>query len=148
MYLQNSSIDLHDDLSTTQISILKAIMYFSEKHGFPPTVREICDMVELKSTSTVYFHLNKLDQKGYIEKNAFSPRSITVTDKSIGEGFYSDTNVNLDLSDELKLMMKNLKSVVTCDDLYTDNIQNKKKTLFSICQLVTDALIKMDSVNM
>ena len=48
-------------------TILKAIITYIEEHGYPPTNREICDMVGLKSTSSVYSHLLKMKDLGMIE---------------------------------------------------------------------------------
>ena len=48
--------------------------------GYPPSVRETCDAVGLKSTSTVHSHLNKLEKYGYIRRDATKPRAIEVLD--------------------------------------------------------------------
>lgn len=49
----------------------------SEK-GFPPTVREICDDVGVKSTSTVHSDLKKLEEEGYIRRDPTKPRALTI----------------------------------------------------------------------
>lgn len=46
--------------------------------GYPPSVREICDAVGLKSTSTVHGHLDRLEKKGYIKRNPTKPRAIEI----------------------------------------------------------------------
>nr|WP_314931487.1 transcriptional repressor LexA [Shuttleworthia satelles] len=48
--------------------------------GYPPTVREICDAVGLKSTSSVFAHLEKLENNGYIRRDPTKPRAIEVVD--------------------------------------------------------------------
>ncbi|HWR60378.1 MAG TPA: transcriptional repressor LexA, partial [Clostridia bacterium] len=45
-----------------------------------PSVREICDAVKLKSTSTVHGHLERLERKGYIRRDPTKPRAIEVLD--------------------------------------------------------------------
>ncbi|GBG05171.1 transcriptional repressor LexA [Lactobacillus rodentium] len=62
-----------------RLEILKYIYETVEDRGFPPTVREICSAVNLSSTSTVHGHLSRLENKGYIIKDATKPRAIEVT---------------------------------------------------------------------
>ena len=61
-------------------AILTAIITYIEEHGYPPTNREICDMVGLKSTSTVYSHLLKMKDLGMIETDDTfgAPRAIRI----------------------------------------------------------------------
>lgn len=70
------------DLNSRQILILKFIKSQISSKGYPPSVREICDAVGLKSTSTVHMHLNKLEKLGYIKKDATKPRAIEILDKT------------------------------------------------------------------
>ena len=65
-------------LNETQKNILIAISEFIDNEGFPPTVREIGEVVGLASSSSVHSNLNKLEMKGYITKRKDSPRSIRV----------------------------------------------------------------------
>ncbi|MCM1296868.1 MAG: hypothetical protein NC311_15120 [Muribaculaceae bacterium] len=59
--------------------ILNVIIHYIEKYQYPPSIREIGDMVGLKSTSTVHQHLGKMNEKGLIETEGFSiPRAIRV----------------------------------------------------------------------
>jgi repressor LexA len=48
--------------------------------GYPPSVREICEAVHLKSTSSVFSHLEKLEKNGYIRRNPTKPRAIEIID--------------------------------------------------------------------
>ncbi len=50
--------------------------------GYPPTVREICETVGLKSTSSVHSHLETLEKNGYIRRDPTKPRAIEVCDES------------------------------------------------------------------
>ena len=71
---------MYDDLSSKQLEILLYMKREISRKGYPPTVREICVGVGLKSPSSVHAHLNTLEAKGYIRKDATKPRAIEITD--------------------------------------------------------------------
>lgn len=50
------------------------------KRGYPPAVREICEAVSLKSTSSVHSHLETLEKNGYIRRDPTKPRAIEICD--------------------------------------------------------------------
>ncbi len=52
------------------------------KKGYPPSVREICEAVHLKSTSSVHSHLSTLEEKGYIRRDPTKPRAIEILDEN------------------------------------------------------------------
>ncbi len=52
------------------------------ERGFPPSVREICQAVHLKSTSSVHSHLDSLERNGYIRRDPSKPRAIEILDDS------------------------------------------------------------------
>lgn len=58
--------------------ILNCIIQFIKEHNYSPTVREICDMSGLKSTSTVYSHLQRLKNDGLINMTYGERRTISV----------------------------------------------------------------------
>lgn len=60
--------------------ILQAIIGYIQNHGYPPSVREIGEMVGLKSTSTVHAHLTRMFEEGLIETDSEygTPRAIRV----------------------------------------------------------------------
>ena len=66
-------------VSEKQKNILNFINIFIEKNGFAPSVREICEGVNLKSTSTVQYHLEKLIKSGLLQKNYKKSRALTVS---------------------------------------------------------------------
>lgn len=74
------------DLTNKQIMILEFIKDQLTQKGYPPSVREICAAVDLRSTSTVHSHLNKLEKLGYIRRDATKPRAIEVLDSNKNEG--------------------------------------------------------------
>ncbi len=71
---------MNGDLTRKQQVILDFIREEVHKKGYPPSVREICDGVGLKSTSTVHGHLNKLEEKGFIRRDPTKPRAIELLD--------------------------------------------------------------------
>ena len=62
--------------------------------GYPPSVREICEAVGLKSTSTVHGYLQRLEKKGFIKKDATKPRALKVlnSDKYKTENYNDGSN--------------------------------------------------------
>lgn len=67
-------------ISEKQRQILLYIKNEILNHGYPPSVREICDAVGLRSTSTVFSHLEKLEKNGYIYRDPSKPRAIEILD--------------------------------------------------------------------
>jgi len=70
------------DLTKQQYKILEFIRNEVYDKGYPPSVREICEAVGLKSTSTVHGHLTRLEKKGYIRRDSTKPRAIELLDSS------------------------------------------------------------------
>lgn len=69
-------------LTDKQEQILEYLKECILKKGYPPAVREICDAVNLKSTSSVHSHLETLEKKGYIRRDPTKPRAIEICDES------------------------------------------------------------------
>ena len=67
-------------LSPKQQQIYDYILEFSQDHGYPPSVREIAQAVDLKSPSTVHFHLKGLREAGLITQAEGKTRAISITD--------------------------------------------------------------------
>ncbi len=66
-------------LGPRQKRVLDFILSTVEERGYPPSVREIADAVGLASPSTVHAHLEALQKKGYIRKDATKPRAIAIS---------------------------------------------------------------------
>ena len=62
----------------TQAKILAYIEKATLQKGYPPSVREICEAIGLKSTSTVHGHLIRLEKKGLLYRDSMKPRAISV----------------------------------------------------------------------
>ena len=67
-------------ISKKQLEILEYIKAQILERGFPPAVREICEAVNLKSTSSVHSHLETLEKNGYIRRDPTKPRAIEILD--------------------------------------------------------------------
>ena len=67
-----------EKLTKRQSEILNTIKKFIASHGYPPTVREIGKELNLNSPATTHFHLNKLEEKGYIKKNESKNRALEI----------------------------------------------------------------------
>ena len=71
-----------DKITAKQQEILEYIKNTILNKGYPPAVREICEAVHLKSTSSVHSHLAALEEKGYIRRDPTKPRTIEILDDS------------------------------------------------------------------
>ncbi len=67
-------------ISVKQKEILDYMKNQILNRGFPPSVREICEAVHLKSTSSVHSHLETLEKNGYIRRDPSKPRAIEIVD--------------------------------------------------------------------
>ena len=65
-----------------QSEIYEFLKAYTENKGYPPSVREICEAVSLKSTSTVHGHLKRLEEKGLIKRDPSKPRALEIAELS------------------------------------------------------------------
>lgn len=71
-----------DTLNQNEVNILNFIKKQVNENGYPPSVREICKAVGLKSTSSVHMYLNRLAEKGELEKTNLKTRALKLTNIS------------------------------------------------------------------
>lgn len=71
-------------ITAKQHEILVYIKQTILQKGYPPAVREICEAVQLKSTSSVHSHLETLEKNGYIRRDPTKPRTIEILDDTFG----------------------------------------------------------------
>ncbi|WP_099192051.1 transcriptional repressor LexA [Tepidibacter mesophilus] len=88
---------MYSNLTDKQIEILNFLKLQINKKGYPPSVREICSAVNLKSTSTVHSHLSKLEEKGYIRKDKTKPRAIEILDSNDDSLFSRKETIDIPL---------------------------------------------------
>ena len=74
-----------NELSKNELNILNYIRKQVAEVGYPPSVRELCKAVGLKSTSSVHLYLSRLAEKGYIKKGNLKTRALKVNGESVGE---------------------------------------------------------------
>lgn len=72
----------YSKITAKQREILEYIKEEILQRGYPPAVREICEAVHLKSTSSVHSHLETLEKNGYIRRDPTKPRAIEICDDS------------------------------------------------------------------
>ncbi|MDV4151629.1 transcriptional repressor LexA [Clostridium sp. AL.422] len=65
-----------------QLEIYDFLKIYTENKGYPPSVREICEAVNLRSTSTVHGHLKRLEKKGLIKRDPTKPRALEIIEMS------------------------------------------------------------------
>lgn len=73
------------NLTKKQKDVLDFIMEFMRDNSYPPSVREICLGIGVKSTSTVHGYLQRLEKNGYIKRDSTKTRSIVIDNTYIDE---------------------------------------------------------------
>lgn len=84
---------IYGKISEKQQEILNYIKTEIINRGYPPTVRDICNAVNLKSTSSVHAHLATLEKEGYIIRDKTKPRAIEIVDDSFNSARCEIVNV-------------------------------------------------------
>ena len=82
-------------ISDKQKEILEYIKSEILNRGYPPAVRDICEAVHLKSTSSVHSHLETLEKNGYIRRDPTKPRAIEIIDDTFNLVRREVVNVSL-----------------------------------------------------
>ena len=80
-------------ITQKQQQVLDFMKAYVREKGFPPSVRDICEGVNLKSTSSVFMHIEGLIKHGYIAKDEFKSRGYRFLDEE--EAFYNTSAINL-----------------------------------------------------
>jgi len=71
---------MHRPITEKQKKVLEFIKKELKAKGYPPSVREICNGVGIKSTSTAHAYLERLEKNGYIRRDPTKPRAIEILD--------------------------------------------------------------------
>lgn len=80
-----------EPLTPKQTIVYEYLKDFIRENGFAPSVREICDGVNLSSTSSVFTHLREIENKGYIKKDDYLPRTIVICDDAFQASLKTET---------------------------------------------------------
>ena len=74
-----------EKLSKMQQKVYDYIVECVREQGYPPSVREICAALDLKSPSTAHFHIKHLEELGYLERSAGKGRAIKLSAEALGQ---------------------------------------------------------------
>lgn len=66
-------------LKGTTKKVYEYIVEYSDEHGYQPSLREIAEVTGIKSASTIFYHIGKLERLGLVKKSALKNRAIEVT---------------------------------------------------------------------
>ena len=80
----------YSGLSARQKKMLQVIRDYSEEYGYPPTIREIGDLVGISSTSVVSYNLNALQSKGYLLRDRDISRGLRLVDNTVEDQALDD----------------------------------------------------------
>lgn len=124
------------ELKYKQILILNCIENFTKENGYPPTIRELCKLSGIKSTSTVHDNIKKLTKEGYIVNDPTKPRTIMLTNKYSKPKDNNLDNILKDFESKRKIIQNYIS---TTEDLIL------KETLHEIYNLVDEVVIKIST---
>ena len=86
-----------NNLSQNELNILNYIRKQVSELGYPPSVRELCKGVGLKSTSSVHLYLSRLAEKGYIKKGTLKTRALQIAGENVSISKSTDTSDMLEI---------------------------------------------------
>ena len=124
------------ELKDKQILILNCIENCTKENGYPPTIRELCKLSGIKSTSTVHNNIKKLTKEGYIVNDPTKPRTIMLTNKYSKPKDNNLDNILKDFESKRKIIQNYIS---TTEDLIL------KETLHEIYNLVDEVVIKIST---
>ena len=75
---RRSSMVKHDTL----MKVFEYIRYYNDENGYPPSVRDICTALGIKSTASAYGYINRLQEQGYLDKAPGKKRSVVIRGSS------------------------------------------------------------------
>lgn len=124
-------------ISAKQKEILEYIKSEILSKGYPPAVREICEAVDLKSTSSVHSHLETLEKNGYIRRDPTKPRAIEILD--------DDFNLTRKQANIIKIQSVKIKNLVQDLNLVSQlnyNVQPVKQTPVHLCKMIREIVVE------
>lgn len=77
-----------EHITAKQEQVLRYLRIFTEEKGYPPSVREICQGIGLKSPSSVHAHLKALENAGYIQRDANKTRAMIINTPETASGIH------------------------------------------------------------
>lgn len=114
-------------LTEKQEKVLIVIQEYIKTYKMSPTIRELCDLVGIKSTSTMWGYIKRLQKRGYIDMINFSPRSIKIEKNGIEinkkELWEKQSNLYNSIFDYLKSKGLNENELINFSQLLSEYIQ-------------------------
>lgn len=99
-----------------QIEILDIIKKYVKENKIAPTVREICHLSGLKSTSTVHGYITRLEKQGYIKKKDNSPRSIMLCETHCEGIKVTDSASDITIENEAEVEAAESENIIEAAD--------------------------------
>ncbi len=121
-----------EKLTERQEVILRELKKFLASKGYPPTVRELGELVGLSSPATTQFHLNKLAEKGYIKKDNSKNRTIELL---VPNEYAKENEKSVDIPLLGKVTAGNpIEAIEMPDEFFTlpTNFISQKKDVFAL----------------
>lgn len=136
------------NLSRNQLEVLKTIKWKIKENGYPPSVREICSLTKIRSTSTVHSHMNKLEELGYIRRDPTKPRAIEVLNYDEDIPGLNQEIIELPVIEFIKNEMNLEESVVDTIKLPSNFVIGKENFIFKVKddRLIEIGVLKNDYV--
>ncbi|MEY7999990.1 transcriptional repressor LexA [Clostridium sp. Mt-5] len=116
---------MRDYSNNRQLQIYEFIKSQIKEKGYPPSVREICAAVGLRSTSTVHNHLERLEKRGLIKRDGIKSRTIEIIEKSIPQKEMIDIPIIGDIAAGMPILAT--ENVEDFFPIPVDFIKNDKK---------------------
>lgn len=89
----------------TTRDVLDTIRAYITEHGYPPTVRDLCEIVGVRSTSTIAHHMTVLEARGWITREAGQPRTLVLADPPPEDEPSVNTITRQELADALVVVV-------------------------------------------
>lgn len=136
---------MYEELNKRQLKTLNFITETIKSKGYAPSIREICNAVDINSTSTIHRYLKLLEEKGYIKKDPSKTRSIVLVDDDDSSNDISKNKEMITIpiigevaAGEPTLAVENIIDTIT---LPIDFIKNSKNDLF-VLEVKGSSMIK------
>lgn len=119
---------MYEELRQKDIYVLEYLREHSSRYGYPPSVREICKKLDIKSTSTVFAIMKKLEKHNYIRRDPSKPRAIEILDRDTDNSYlnYNDEVLRLPLIGQIAagspiLAEENIEEYIALPSSYIRN---------------------------
>ena len=130
-------------ITEKQSQILEYIKSEILNKGYPPSVRDICQAVNLKSTSSVHSHLETLEKNGYIRRDPTKPRTIEIIDDNFIKIEVNDINSDIVIEINNAKYLKNIEKKEALIDLISSYQMDNITRAEMFCNIINDINYKI-----